>query len=201
MADSKHTLFSLLLILLISAANSSFIPEIKEQQDQDVPYVGVNIGTDVSNFVSPAELVSFLQLQKITRIRLYDANTEILKALAKTKIWVIISVPNNQLLGIGSSNATAATWIGRNVAAYYPETAITAIAVGDEVLTTIPSSAPLLIPAIESLYNALVASNLHTQGAGLTALPIGEMLLSFTSISLSASWVSLQFCCSSFCCL
>ncbi|CAK9146865.1 unnamed protein product [Ilex paraguariensis] len=99
----------------------------------------------------------------IKHIRLYDADNEILKVLAKTNISVVISVPNNQLLAIGSSNATAATWVGRNVAAYYPETLITAISVGDEVLTAIPSSAPLLMPAIESLYSALVATNLHTQ--------------------------------------
>lgn len=133
------------------------------QQDKDEPYVGVNIGTDVSNLLAPADLVAFLQLQKITHIRLYDADPDILKALAKTKIRVIISVPNNQILAIGSSNTTAAAWIGRNVAAYYPETLISAIAVGDEILTTVPSSAPLLMPAIESLYSALVAANLYTQ--------------------------------------
>lgn len=125
--------------------------------------MGINIGTDVSNFLSPADLVAFLQLQKITHVRLYDADGGILKALAKTKIRVIISVPNNQLLGIGSSNSTAAAWIGRNVAAYYPQTLIIAVAVGDEVLTTIPYSSPVLMPAIESLYSALVAANLHTQ--------------------------------------
>ncbi|CAK9176061.1 unnamed protein product [Ilex paraguariensis] len=152
-----------LFISLLSTAHSTVKPEIKVQQDKDEPYVGVNIGTDVSNLLAPADLVSFLQLQKISHIRLYDADSEILKALAKTKIRVIISVPNNQLLAIGSSNATAATWIGRNVVAYYPQTLITAIAVGDEVLTTVPSSAPMLMPAIESLYSALVASNLHTQ--------------------------------------
>uniref|UniRef100_A0A5B7ASA1 glucan endo-1,3-beta-D-glucosidase n=1 Tax=Davidia involucrata TaxID=16924 RepID=A0A5B7ASA1_DAVIN len=167
MANSKFTLFHPLLLLLIvpflTTVLSTVIPEIKAQQDQDQPYVGVDIGTDASNLVSPADLVAFLQLQKITHVRLYDANADILKALAKTKIRVIISVPNNQILGIGSSNATAATWVGRNVAAYYPETVITAISVGDEVLTTVPSSAPLLMPAIESLYSALVAANLHTQ--------------------------------------
>lgn len=103
-----------------------------------------------------------MQVQKITHIRLYDADPDILNALSKTKIRVIISVPNNQLLAIGSSNTTAASWVGRNVAAFYPETLITAIAVGDEVLTTLPSSAPLLVPAMESLYSALVAANLHT---------------------------------------
>ncbi|KAK6124483.1 hypothetical protein DH2020_041764 [Rehmannia glutinosa] len=155
--------FVIILFITTTLVPTSLSAEIKAQRDKDEPFVGVNIGTDVSNLLSPANLVAFLQLQKITHVRLYDADAEILKALAKTKIRVIVSVPNNQLLGIGSSNATAATWIGRNVAAYYPETLITGIAVGDEVLTTIPSSAPLLMPAIDSLYSALVAANLHTQ--------------------------------------
>lgn len=123
----------------------------------------MNIGTDASGLLSPEALVSFLQVQKITHVRLYDADPDILKALSRTKIRVIIGVPNNQLLAIGSSNATAASWIGRNVVAYYPQTLIIGVAVGDEVLTTVPSSAPLLMPAIESLYNALVAADLHTQ--------------------------------------
>ncbi|THG10009.1 hypothetical protein TEA_024125 [Camellia sinensis var. sinensis] len=46
---------------------------------------------------------------------------------------------------------------------FFPETRITAISVGDEVLTTIPSSFPLLVIAIKFLYTALVDSNLHTQ--------------------------------------
>ncbi|XP_024007813.1 glucan endo-1,3-beta-glucosidase 1 [Eutrema salsugineum] len=150
-------------LLLISANSSSLSQDIRIQEQDKDPFVGFNIGTDVSNLLTPAELVKFLQTQKINHVRLYDADPDLLNALAKTKIRVIISVPNNQLLAIGSSNSTAASWIGRNVVAYYPETLITAISVGDEVLTTVPSSAPLLLPAIESLYNALVASNLHTQ--------------------------------------
>ncbi|CAA0835894.1 Glucan endo-1-3-beta-glucosidase 1 [Striga hermonthica] len=146
-------------VLLIAAA----LTEVEAQQGKDGPFVGVNIGTDVSNLPSPADLVAFLQLQKIDHVRLYDADAQILKALAGTKIRVTVSVPNNQLLAIGSSNATAAAWIGRNVEAYYPNTLITAVAVGDEVLTTVPSSAPLLMPAIESLHAALVAANLHGQ--------------------------------------
>ncbi|KAL8151228.1 hypothetical protein V2J09_021036 [Rumex salicifolius] len=154
-ALSTFTLFFLLFHLTLFSAEGT--------QEQDEPYVGVNIGTDVTNFLSPKNLVSFLQLQKINHVRLYDADPDILKALARTKIRVIIGVPNNQLIAIGSSNATAATWVTRNVVAYHPETLITAISVGDEVLTTIPTTAPLLLPAIQALYNALVASNLHNE--------------------------------------
>ncbi|XP_042520863.1 glucan endo-1,3-beta-glucosidase 1-like isoform X2 [Macadamia integrifolia] len=161
MADSKVTPVVITLLLLLVTLLAVAV-ELKQSLDEE-PFVGLNIGTDVSNLLSPADLVSFLQLEKITHIRLYDADTNILLALARTKIRVIVGVPNDELLAIGSSNTTAAAWIKRNVVAFYPETLITGVAVGDEVLTTIPSSAPLLLPAIQSLYNALVASNLHNK--------------------------------------
>ncbi|GMH05297.1 hypothetical protein Nepgr_007137 [Nepenthes gracilis] len=168
MAASNPALLIITFVLSILhftpfSAQANVVAEIKQNQGQDSPYVGVNIGTDVSNFLSPSDLVTFLQLQKITHIRLYDADPDILKALARSQIRVIVGVPNNQLIAIGSSNATAAIWVGRNVASYYPETLITAISVGDELLTTVPSTSPLLLPAMESIYSALVASNLHTQ--------------------------------------
>lgn len=155
MADF-NSLFYVFLLFSFSIFTSG-----SEAEAKDAPFVGINIGTDVSNLLSPEELITFLQSQKISHIRLYDSNADILKALSHTKIRVIISVPNNQLIAIGSSNTTAATWIQRNVVAFYPQTLITSISVGDEVFTTNPSSAPILLPAIESLYNSLVASNLH----------------------------------------
>ncbi|KAJ9169118.1 hypothetical protein P3X46_020582 [Hevea brasiliensis] len=174
MANYKFSVFVIAIIFVFFSAifrysQAKSLPlaaaqiKLQKQVQNGEPFVGFNIGTDVSNILSATDLVSFLQIQKITQVRLYDADPDILKALAKTKIRVIISVPNNQILAIGSSNTTAASWIDRNVVAYYPETLITAIAVGDELLTTVPSSAPLLMPAIESLYSALVAANLHTQ--------------------------------------
>lgn len=154
-------IFILLFLLVPFSAAASLVGQIKHYQGQNQPYVGVNIGTDVSNFLSPSDLVLLLQLQRITDVRLYDPNPDILKAFAHTKIRVIVGVPNNQLIGIGSSNATAVTWVRWNVAAYYPRTLITAISVGDEVLTSLPSVASLLLPAMEALYSALVAVNLE----------------------------------------
>lgn len=127
----------------------------------DDPFVGVNIGTDVSNLLPAPDLVNFLMHQKITHIRLYDPNPDILRALSGTHIHVTISVPNNQLLAIASSNTTATSWIRRNVAAYHPSTRIAAVSLGDEVLSSLSSAAPLLLPALRSLHAALVYSNLH----------------------------------------
>lgn len=87
---------------------------------------------------SMSHLVNFLMHQKITHIRLYDPNPDILRALSGTHIHVTISVPNNQLLAIASSNTTATSWIRRNVAA---------VSLGDEVLSTLPSSSPPSAPS------------------------------------------------------
>ncbi|RVX12875.1 Glucan endo-1,3-beta-glucosidase 4 [Vitis vinifera] len=126
-------------------------------------FVGVNIGTDVSNLPSASVLVGILKAHQITHVRLYDADAHMLNALANTGIEVVVGVTNEEVLGIGQSPSTAATWINRNVAAYVPSTNITAIAVGSEVLTSIPHAAPVLVPAMNYLHKALVASNLNFQ--------------------------------------
>ncbi|KAE9603437.1 hypothetical protein Lal_00008179 [Lupinus albus] len=126
-------------------------------------FIGVNIGTDVTDMPSPTDIVGLLKAQSIQHVRLYDADRAMLVALADTGIRVTVSVPNDQLLGIGQSNATAANWVARNVLAHVPATNITAIAVGSEVLTALPNVAPVLVSALEFIQSALVAANLDQQ--------------------------------------
>ncbi|KAF2316822.1 hypothetical protein GH714_042163 [Hevea brasiliensis] len=104
-------------------------------------FIGVNVGTALSDMPSPTQVVALLKAQNIRHVRLYDADRAMLLALANTGIRVTVSVPNDQLLGIGQSNATAANWVARNVIVHVPATNITAIAVGSEVLTTLPNAA------------------------------------------------------------
>ncbi|KAG1330557.1 glucan endo-1,3-beta-glucosidase 3 [Cocos nucifera] len=112
---------------------------------------------------SPTQVVALLKSQEIRHVRLYDADPAMLAALANTGIRVTVSVPNEQLLGVGQSNATAANWISRNVVAHVPAVNITAVAVGSEVLTALPNAAPLLVPALRYVHAALVAANLDRQ--------------------------------------
>ncbi|KAK9935451.1 hypothetical protein M0R45_022554 [Rubus argutus] len=146
---------AVLLLLFLSAVSL-----VSAAEDA---FVGVNLGTDLSDMPSPTEVVALLKAQNIRHIRLYDADRAMLLALADTGIQVTVSVPNDQLLGIGQSNATAANWITRNVIAHVPATNITAIAVGSEVLTALPNAAPVLVSALKFIHSALVASNLDRQ--------------------------------------
>ncbi|GAB2276930.1 hypothetical protein Dimus_011639 [Dionaea muscipula] len=126
-------------------------------------FVGVDIGTDITSLPAASEMIAVLNLHGITHLRLLDANVHLLSALANSSIEVIIGVTNEEVLGIGQSPSVAAAWVNRNVAPYLPQTNITAIAVGREVLTSIPHAAPVLVPAMNNLHEALVASNLNFQ--------------------------------------
>lgn len=144
-----------ILLLFLSAVSAA-------SADKDA-FIGVNIGTDLSDMPSPTQVVALLKAQNIRHVRLYDADRAMLLALANTGIQVTISIPNDQLLGIGQSNATAANWVARNVVAHVPTTNITAIAVGSEVLTVLPNAGPVLVSALKFIHSALVAANLDDQ--------------------------------------
>uniref|UniRef100_A0A0E0I2R9 X8 domain-containing protein n=1 Tax=Oryza nivara TaxID=4536 RepID=A0A0E0I2R9_ORYNI len=115
-------------------------------------FVGINVGTDISNPPSASDIVSILKEKKIQHVRLLDSDHQMLSALANTGIEVVVGVPNDQLLRVGQSRSTAADWINKNVAAYIPATNITHIAVGNEVLTTEPNAALVLVPALQFLH-------------------------------------------------
>uniref|UniRef100_A0A803LJL3 glucan endo-1,3-beta-D-glucosidase n=1 Tax=Chenopodium quinoa TaxID=63459 RepID=A0A803LJL3_CHEQI len=118
---------------------------------------------DLSDVPTPTQVVALLKAQNIRHIRLFDSDRSMLRALANTGIQVTVSVPNEQLLGIGQSNATAANWVARNIVSHVPATNITAIAVGSEVLTVLPNAGPILVSAMKYIHSALVASNLDSR--------------------------------------
>ncbi|BAT99590.1 hypothetical protein VIGAN_10104900 [Vigna angularis var. angularis] len=118
---------------------------------------------------------------------------------AVADIHVTISVPNNQLLAIDSSNATASSWIRKNVAAFCPATRISAVSVGDEVLTTLPSVAPLLLPAQRALDDCLdlfdeTVEELKTTVADLSQSTIGSKRYHDSQTLLSGAMTNLYTC-------
>ncbi|XP_010670126.2 glucan endo-1,3-beta-glucosidase 2 [Beta vulgaris subsp. vulgaris] len=165
MAAEPTVILLLLLALSIVSAEDAFL--------------GVNIGTDLSDMPHPTQVVALLKSQHIRHVRLYDADKGMLVALANTGIQVAITVPNEQLLGIGQSNSTAAKWVSQYVVAHYPATNITTICVGSEVLSTIPNAAPILVNALRFIQSALVASNLERQIKVSTPLSTSVILDSF----------------------
>ncbi|KAJ4789836.1 hypothetical protein LUZ62_041082 [Rhynchospora pubera] len=153
MMQSRCSTAIALLLLWLSISNNN----------ASGAFVGINIGTGVSNLPPSSGIVSILQAKNITHVRLFNADHQMLTALAHTGIEVMVSVPNDQLLRVGQSRSDAADWVNKNVAAFVPSTNITSIAVGNEVLTALPNAALVLIPALQFLQAALLAANLNSQ--------------------------------------
>ncbi|KAJ9558974.1 hypothetical protein OSB04_013588 [Centaurea solstitialis] len=124
-------------------------------------FVGMNIGPDLSKTPSPEQVVGILRTNQITHVRIFNTDARYLSVLSDTGIEVMVGVSNKEVLEIGKSASAAALWINQRIAAFVPAANITAIAVGNEVLSSIPTAADLLVSAMSYLYKALVASNLN----------------------------------------
>ncbi|XP_047067871.1 glucan endo-1,3-beta-glucosidase 1-like isoform X1 [Lolium rigidum] len=169
-------------LLLLLCLHSSLLCSVSAAGGggSGAPYVGVTIGTAVTNLLSPSDLAEFLRAERITHVRLYDADPRLLTALASSGATAIVGVPNDELLALGSSPATASAWVARRVLPFAAASSknpglISAIAVGDEVPTALPSALPVLLPAIQSLAAALAAANLSSIPVS-TPLPFSIVL-------------------------
>ncbi|CDP05033.1 unnamed protein product [Coffea canephora] len=123
--------------------------------------VGVNYGTVADNLPPPAEVAHFLlENTIINRVRLFDANPEILEAFAHTGIAITLTVPNNEIPQL-TNLSFAQQWVTANITPHFPATNIVRILVGNEVIS---SASKLLItslvPAMQTLHTALVAESL-----------------------------------------
>lgn len=145
-------IFVLCSILFFSAA-ASFI-------HADPGSVGVNYGRVANNLPQPAKVVDLLKTQGITKVKLYDADSSVLRALAGTGIHAVVTLPNEQLAAAASRPSFAFSWIRRNVAVFLPETLIRTVAVGNEVFVDPRNLTQFLIPAMHNLYSALVRLHL-----------------------------------------
>ncbi|CAH9094935.1 unnamed protein product [Cuscuta epithymum] len=166
-----------LLLFLLLTLSSVYADEAKQTDAAAAAFIGVNIGgTDMSDMPHPTQVVALLKAQQIHHVRLNNADRGMLVALANSGIRVAVSIPNDQLIGIGESNSTAANWVSQNVVSHYPATNITTVCVGSEVPWNMGR---VLVSALRYIHSALVASGLDKQVKVSTPLASSVILDSF----------------------
>ncbi|KAL6976306.1 hypothetical protein U1Q18_025094, partial [Sarracenia purpurea var. burkii] len=132
--------------------------------------IGVNYGRLGNNLPSPERTIQLIKSMKAARVKIYDANPEILRLLSGTKIQVSIMVTNDQISSIASTQAVADEWVRENVLAHYPATMIRFILVGNEVLSynTYEDQRRWrdLVPAMRRIKSSLKTHNINNIKVG-----------------------------------
>ncbi|XP_050207186.1 probable glucan endo-1,3-beta-glucosidase A6 [Mercurialis annua] len=96
---------------------------------------GVNWGQLGNNLPSPKPTVELIKSIKAKRVKIYDADPDILNALKNTDIQVSIMVPNEIIPNISKSQSFSDHWVSKNVIPFYPRVKIRYLLVGNEILT------------------------------------------------------------------
>ncbi|XP_051113575.1 glucan endo-1,3-beta-glucosidase 14-like [Andrographis paniculata] len=140
--------------------------------------VGINYGQIANNLPSPPRVAYLLSLLNITRVKLYDADPNVLSAFANTGVEFTIGLGNEHLQAV-TDPSQARSWIEQHVHPYISQTKITCIAVGNEVLTGNDTQLmSYLLPAMQSVNDALLNSGqqisvttAHSYGILSTSFP------------------------------
>ncbi|KAF2306092.1 hypothetical protein GH714_012391 [Hevea brasiliensis] len=80
--------------------------------------VGVNWGTVSFRKLKPSTVVDLLKDNKIEKVKLFDADPDVLTALIGSGIQVMVGIPNEMLAAISSSTTVSDSWVRQNVSRY-----------------------------------------------------------------------------------
>ncbi|XP_024985363.1 glucan endo-1,3-beta-glucosidase 14-like [Cynara cardunculus var. scolymus] len=141
--------------------------------------VGINYGQIANNLPSPSRVSTLLGSLNISRVKLYDADPNVLTAFANTNIEFIIGL-GNEFLQKMQDPQQSQIWIQQKVQPYLSRTRITCITVGNEVLGGQDPQLPqYLLPAMKAMYQALVNLGLSSQVYVTTAHSLQILKTSF----------------------
>jgi len=118
--------------------------------------IGVNYGTVADNLPPPAQVAQFVKTKtSINKIKIFDANPDIIQAFANSSIPMTIMVPNEIIPNMVQLPA-AQEWVKTHVTPFVPQTNITRLLVGNEILHWGPQAAiDNLVAAMRTVYQAL----------------------------------------------
>ncbi|XP_073009127.1 putative glucan endo-1,3-beta-glucosidase GVI [Typha latifolia] len=121
--------------------------------------IGVNYGMLGDNLPNPEKVVSLYTSRSIKKLRLFNPNTQVLKALEGKGIQVILGTLNQDLQLLSTNSSYAATWVQTNVIPFANSVNFSYINAGNEV---IPGNlASYVLPAMQNLEAALRESNVQ----------------------------------------
>ncbi|KAK6934498.1 X8 domain [Dillenia turbinata] len=169
MAALMFTHFILLVLTLISLTDGGSI--------------GINYGRVADNLQTPKQVADLLKSQGITKVKIYDTNSDVLTALSNSGISVVVALPNEQLSAAASSQSYTDTWVQSNISPFYPSTQIETITVGNEVFVDPANTTSFLVPAMKNVHSSLVKYNLDSSIKVSSPIALSALQTSYPSSS------------------
>ncbi|GMN42707.1 hypothetical protein TIFTF001_011921 [Ficus carica] len=125
-----------------------------------------NWGTRSTHPLPPNIVVRLLKENGFDKVKLFEAEPEVLKALAKSGIEVMLGIPNDFLAPLASSVQFAVNWVTHNVSSYITSGVnIRYVAVGNEpfLKTYKDKYLQTTLPALQNIQAALIKAGLGKQ--------------------------------------
>ncbi|KAK3028063.1 hypothetical protein RJ639_039354 [Escallonia herrerae] len=129
--------------------------------------VGVNWGTMANHKLPPKKVVQMMRENGFGKVKLFEADEQILGALTGTEIEVMVGIPNNMLKQMSEDPGAAASWVDANVTNYCLNGGlkIRYVAVGNEPFLNSYNGTYLqsTLPALKNVQNALNHAGIGSQ--------------------------------------
>ncbi|XP_043713875.1 glucan endo-1,3-beta-glucosidase 6-like [Telopea speciosissima] len=132
-----------------------------------VSSIGANWGTQATHPLPPDSVVGMLKNNGFQKVKLFDPEPGVLRALGKSGIEVMVGIPNEMLATLASSVKAAETWVEKNVSTHITSNTVNIryVAVGNEPFleTYNGSFLTTTFPALQNIQSALIKAGLASQ--------------------------------------
>ncbi|XP_045824998.1 glucan endo-1,3-beta-glucosidase 5-like [Trifolium pratense] len=129
------------------------------QGAESIPGLGINWGALASHPMSPSIVANMLRDNGIKKVKLFDADSWIVKAFSGMDIEVMVGIPNDQLSKFASSSSDAEDWVKKNVTKHLHNGGVNIryVSVGNEPFLKSYGSAYVqtTFPAMQNIQKAL----------------------------------------------
>ncbi|KAL6533729.1 hypothetical protein OROHE_013562 [Orobanche hederae] len=132
--------------------------------ENTVDGIGANWGTQSTHPLSPSTVVRLLRDNGIKKLKLFDAEANVLNALRGSGIEVMVGIPNDMLATLATSITAAEIWVQKNVSAHVSSNSVDIryVAVGNEPFLSTYNGTfeSTTYPALQNIQAALIKAGL-----------------------------------------
>ncbi|CAN4084886.1 unnamed protein product [Withania somnifera] len=129
--------------------------------------LGVNWGTRATHPLPPDIVVKLLKENGFNKVKLFEADPGVLKALGRSGVQVMVGIPNDLLAPLAASVSAAERWVQQNVSSFISKNGVDIryVAVGNEPFLKAYKDTFLntTYPALENVQAALIKAGLGRQ--------------------------------------